>query len=239
MFNTMTLPRRPARLCGALLFFLLGAWARRRLYHVGPRSRRRGRGARQAYTIAVEEPAATRADEAADEVPISRRCWHPPMPARAKRCSASAGPATSSTAATAIGPHLNGVVGRPVAIGRGLLLFRRAGAMRPRRLDARDLNEFLTNPKGYRPGHQDVLRRSEEARGPREPDRLSGNDATDRGALATTRKGRVCQARAFCMSAPLRDRSVSARASQLTRHDACCGRPRGLAFAFSRSGGRP
>ena len=91
---------------------------------------------------------------------------------RARRSSRSAPPATSSTASNAVGPHLDGVVGRPVGSVEGFG-YSDAMAGARRRLDAgRDSSHFLASPEEGRARHQDVLRRPAEARGPRQRDRL-------------------------------------------------------------------
>ena len=95
------------------------------------RRRRRRRGARRTWTW-----------------PAS---WPPPTWPRARPSSRSAPPATSSTAPTASGPHLNGVVGRPVGSVGG---FSYSDAMAAHGGDwtAEELFAFLANPKKDVPG---------------------------------------------------------------------------------------
>ena len=57
----------------------------------------------------------------------------------------------------ATGPHLDGVVGRPIAAVADFGLFRRAQRPHGDSWTLEHLDAYLTNPQGIYPGQQDVL----------------------------------------------------------------------------------
>lgn len=146
MFDTMTMTKVVGGFCGALLVFLLGGWAAETIYHSAG-----GHGeGEQAYVIEVE--GAEGGDEAAEEGPPFEELFASADPAAGeglwrgcRSCHAL------EDGANGTGPHLYGVVGRPVASVAG---FNYSGAL----VEAADvwtpenLNGFLENPRGYAPG---------------------------------------------------------------------------------------
>ena len=109
MIDTMTGVKIVGGFCGALLVFLLGAWAAEAIYHVGG-----GHGeVEQAYVIETGEEEETGEEVvevdfaevyAAADPAAGERIW--------RQCSACH---RLEDGANATGPHLFGVVGRPIA----------------------------------------------------------------------------------------------------------------------------
>ncbi|MFZ1726993.1 MAG: cytochrome c family protein [Albidovulum sp.] len=147
MFDTMTVTKVGGALCGALLIFLLGKWAAEMIYHTGA-SGHGGEEMTQAYTIdtGAEDAGATEeagpnfatlfaaADAGAGEK-VFGKC---------KACHKIDG--TNGT-----GPHLDGVVNRPVASVDG---FGYSDAMKAHggNWDPESMSHFLENPKKAVPG---------------------------------------------------------------------------------------
>lgn len=146
MFDTMTLTKIVGGFCGTLLVFLLGGWAAEEIYHVGGHA---DGEIEQAYAIELpeEEGAAT---EEVEEVPFAEvfaaadtgageRVW-----GKCRACHNLDG-------SNAVGPHLNGVVGRQVAAVDG---YSYSGALAEQAevWDAETLNAFLEDPQGWAPG---------------------------------------------------------------------------------------
>lgn len=144
MFDTMTVTKAGGALCGALLIFLLGKWAAESLYHTGAEAHGEEAVA-QAYTIDTGagggEAAATDAGpDFATVMAAADAAKGEKIFGKCKACHKIDG--NNST-----GPHLNGVVGRPVAsVGD----FAYSDGMKAHGGDwtPEAMNEFLTNPKG-------------------------------------------------------------------------------------------
>lgn len=147
MFDTMTMTKLVGGFCGAFLVFLLGGFFAEFIYHA-PESHD-GEHV-QAYSIETggEEEGG---GEAEAEVPF-------------EEVLASADPAEGEgvfrkcqschkveDGANGTGPHLFGVVGRPVDAVPG---YSYSGALEEVAdvWTPENLNAFLTNPKGYAPG---------------------------------------------------------------------------------------
>lgn len=146
MYDTMTLTKAVAALCGALLFFLLVGWGGEIVLGSG----HGGHGEeQQAYRIDTGEGEATE-EAATEEVPFAE------LLAAAdagkgegvfRQCQACH--KVDGTDGT--GPHLNGVVDRDIAGVAGYAysdaLVGLEGTWTPEELSA-----FLANPKEYAPG---------------------------------------------------------------------------------------
>ncbi|MGB8623773.1 MAG: cytochrome c family protein [Paracoccaceae bacterium] len=144
MFDTMTLTKIVGGFCGALLIFLLGNWAGDIIYHTGEEGH--GGEQKQAYVIDTGE---SQSAEPKKEVPFSELL-------------ASADPAKGEKVfskckgchrldSNAIGPHLAGVVGRPVD---SVADYDYSGALE-KVVDVwtpEHLNQFLSGPQDYAPG---------------------------------------------------------------------------------------
>lgn len=148
MFDTMTITKILGAVCGSLLILLLGKWAAETLYHTGPGEG--GEEVAQAYSIEVAsaEPAAGAAEEG------------PPFEEIYAAADASAGEKifTKCKACHKVdgqngtGPHLNGVVERPVATVEGFAYSDALLAMADAPWTPEHLSGFLANPKAYAPG---------------------------------------------------------------------------------------
>ena len=144
MIDTMTATKVVGALCGALLIFLLGNWAGEAIYHVGAHD------GEQAYTIALPEGEGGE-EEATEEVPFEE-VFAAADPAEGesifRQCAACH---KMEDGANGTGPHLFGVVGRPIAaVGEfpySAIFTELAGDWTPE-----ELSGFLENPSEYAPG---------------------------------------------------------------------------------------
>ncbi len=143
MFDTMTMTKIAASLCGALLVLLLGKWAAEATYHVG------GHGSEQAYVID------TGADESAEEaVEVAFADVLATADAGAgskvfRKCSACH---KLESGANGAGPYLYGVVGRDIGSADGFGGYSSDLANLEGNWTPEALNEFLTNPKRFAAG---------------------------------------------------------------------------------------
>lgn len=155
MFNTMTVTKAAGALIGALLFMLLASWAASALYSVGPdhyATGDDGEGPHQAYTIEVASTGGAAA-EPVEEVDFSALLAQADV-ARGEREWGKCRACHRLDGADGTGPHLNGVVGRPMASVAG---FNYSDAMKAHVADYPDwtpeaLFHFLTNPRAEVPG---------------------------------------------------------------------------------------
>ena len=147
MFDTMTLTKVVASLCGTLLVFMLGGWAAELIYH--------GAGGHneheQAYVIEVPDSGEGAEEEMVAEVPFEEVF---------AMADAAAGEAVFrncrachalEAGVNGTGPYLHGVVGRPADSATG---YDYSGALEEV-VDVwtpEHLNGFLENPKEYAPG---------------------------------------------------------------------------------------
>jgi cytochrome c len=144
MFDTMTLTKLGAAVCGALLFFLLGGWAAETLYHTG-HSGHGGEEVAQAYSIEVAGAEAEVVEEVVDfavvlasaDAAAGEKAY-----GKCKACHKLDG--TDGT-----GPHLNGIVGKAKAASAGFAYSDGLIAMAADVWSPENLNTFLTNPKAY------------------------------------------------------------------------------------------
>ncbi|NIZ14153.1 cytochrome c family protein [Phaeobacter sp. HF9A] len=140
MFDTMTLTKATAGLCGAFLVFLLGKWVADELYHVG------GHG-EAAYVIEVADAGDAAPEPEVDFATLMADADVAKGAKVFKKCSAC----HKTNGENSTGPHLDGVVGRDIASVDGFSysgsLTGLDGAWTPEHLDA-----FLTKPSAYAPG---------------------------------------------------------------------------------------
>ena len=149
MFDTMTMTKVTAALCGSLLVFLLGGWVAEEIYHIG--GKHHGDDHHQAYSIEVEGADDHGGDEvvegpdfatllASADVGKGERVF--------RKCAACH---KLEDGENGTGPHLYGLIDRPVGSVEG---FGYSGAL----VAVADvwsndhLNGFLEDPKGYAPG---------------------------------------------------------------------------------------
>lgn len=146
MFDTMTITKAFASVCGGMLVLLLGGWAAESLYNIESHDDVRG------FAILIEEEDA--APEVAEEVvevafadvyatadaAAGERLW--------RQCSACH---VLEPGVNRVGPYLHGVVDRPKHAAEGFgysaALLAQDGAWTPENLSA-----FLENPRAYAPG---------------------------------------------------------------------------------------
>ena len=147
MFDTMTLTKVVLGFCGTFLVFLLGGWAAEIIYHTGG-GHGKGEEHAQGYLIEVAE-----AEPAEEEVEV---------PFAEVYAAADSGKGQSvfgkcrachklEDGANAVGPHLFGVVDRPVEAADG---FGYSGSIAAvaETWDVESLNAFLENPRSFAPG---------------------------------------------------------------------------------------
>lgn len=144
MFDTMTITKAGASLCGALLVFLLGAWAAEELYHTG------GHGAHseQAYSIDTGEG---EPEEVVEEVPFEVIFASADADKGERVFGKCRACHKLEQGANGTGPYLYGVVGRQVDTADG---FGYSGALEEV-VDVwtpEHLNAFLESPRSYTPG---------------------------------------------------------------------------------------
>ncbi len=148
MFDTMTLTKIVGGFCGALLVYLLGNWAGEILYHTGPAGH--GDGEHTAgyviETAGSEGPAEAEVEITFGEVFAAADAGKGEKVF--KKCAACH---KVEDGANGTGPHLYGVVNRPVQAVDG---FGYSGALSAAAevWTPETLNEFLTKPKDYAPG---------------------------------------------------------------------------------------
>ena len=146
MFDTMTITKALASVCGAMLVLLLGGWAAEGLYNID----RHGDDHVPGYAILIEEEGEAEVVEEVVEVAFAdvyaaadagagERLW--------RQCSAC----HALNGNDGVGPHLNGVVNRAKAASAGFnysdALAGMGGEWTPE-----NLSGFLENPRGYAPG---------------------------------------------------------------------------------------
>ncbi|WP_439137478.1 c-type cytochrome [Roseicyclus sp.] len=147
MFDTMTITKAFASVCGAMLVLLLGGWAAESLYNI----EQHGDDHVSGYAILVEEHGEEEVVEEVIEVAFAdvyasadaaagERLW--------RQCGACH---QLNPGANGVGPYLHGVVGRPkgaaVGFNYSATLSGMGGEWSPENLAG-----FLENPRGYAPG---------------------------------------------------------------------------------------
>lgn len=145
MFDTMTLTKIVGSFCGALLIFLLGAWAAEELYSVEG-----GHGdEEQAYSIEVPEGGGD--GEETEAVPFEEVFASADASAGERVFGKCRACHQLEDGANAVGPYLYGVVGREVGVAEG---FAYSGALSEAAdvWSPENLSAFLENPRGYAPG---------------------------------------------------------------------------------------
>jgi cytochrome c len=140
MFDTMTLTKIAGGLFGAWLILLLGKWGAEEIYHAEMHGE-------ASYVIEVAEAEEAAPAEDVDVAALMASADAGKGEAVFRKCSAC----HKLDGTDAVGPHLNGVVGRDIASVGGFAysaaLSGIDGAWTPE-----ELYGFLLNPKGYAPG---------------------------------------------------------------------------------------
>ncbi len=146
MFDTMTLTKVVLGFCGTFLVFLLGGWAAEIIYHTG--GGHGGEEHAQGYKIEVEEAAGGEAEVEvafADVLATADAAKGAKVFGKCKACH------KLDDGANATGPHLFGVVDRPVGSADGFGYSGKLSAVADV-WTADNLNDFLANPKKFAPG---------------------------------------------------------------------------------------
>ena len=149
MFDTMTLTKATAAVCGAFLIFLMGLWGAETIYHVGGHGDGHGGEAKQAYVIEVEEEAS---GETTEEGPAFAELL---AAADAEKGAKAYGKCKAchklEDGANSTGPTLYNIVNRAVGsvdgFGYSGKLVAVAETWTPENLDG-----FIENPKKFAPG---------------------------------------------------------------------------------------
>ncbi len=153
MFDTMTMTKAVAGVCGALLVFLLGNWVATELYAMGGGGHGGGHGEEgeltQAYSIDTGAGEAAGGEEATVDVAALLAAGDAAAGekvfGKCKACHKMDG--TNGT-----GPHLDGVVNRAKASVEGFSYSEALKAMAADAWTPENLFAFLESPKGYAPG---------------------------------------------------------------------------------------
>ncbi|MDZ7904383.1 MAG: cytochrome c family protein [Cypionkella sp.] len=145
MFDTMTLTKVTAAVCGSLLFYLMGGWAADTLYSTGVPSHG-GEEVAQAYTIDTGEAAPV---EAAEEGPDFATVLASADAAAGEKVFSKCKACHKLDGSDGTGPHLNGIVGKAKAASAGFAYSEGLVAMAADVWSPENLNAFLTNPKAY------------------------------------------------------------------------------------------
>lgn len=153
MFNTMTLTKAGAALCGSLLILLLLSWAGTGLFHIGG-SGHGGHGEEMAQAYSIDTGAGGATEAAAEETgPAFAEVYASADPAAGEKVFGKCKSCHKLDGANATGPHLDGVVGRAVGsvdgFGYSDPMKAHGGEWTPEALD-----EWLANPKTYMPGNK-------------------------------------------------------------------------------------
>ena len=152
MFNTMTITKAAGALIGSLLALLLLAWAGSALFHVGPAEGAHGdEPVAQAYSIPVES---SDGGEAEEEVQIDFAALMASADAaKGEKVFGKCKACHKVDGKNATGPHLDGVVGRPIGSIDGFA-YSDAFKTHGDNWTLEHLDNYLTNPKEYIPGNK-------------------------------------------------------------------------------------
>lgn len=149
MFDTMTMTKVLGAFCGALLVFLLGAWAAESLYHTGGGHGAHGEEAKQGYAIEVEVASAGGEVDAGPS--FAELLAAADVDKGAKVFSKCKACHKLEDGANGTGPHLFGVVDRQAESAAG---YSYSGALSEvvETWTPENLNGFLENSTGFAPG---------------------------------------------------------------------------------------
>jgi len=146
MFDTMTITKAFASVCGAMLVLLLGGWAAESLYNIDRNNETAG------FEILIEEDEDT-AEEEEEVVEVAFADVYAEADASAgerlwRQCSACH---QLEPGANGVGPYLHGVVDRPK---HSVEDFDYSSAFLELEGDwsPDNLSEFIENPRSYAPG---------------------------------------------------------------------------------------
>jgi cytochrome c len=116
MFDTMTLTKLVGGVCGALLIFLFGNWAAESIYGFGESG---GEGGELAYSVAGAETATEGGATAEVAEPAFAEVFAKADAAAGEKTFGKCKACHKVDGNNAVGPHLNGVVGRARGTAEG------------------------------------------------------------------------------------------------------------------------
>ncbi|UWP88532.1 c-type cytochrome [Aliiroseovarius crassostreae] len=151
MFDTMTLTKAGGALCGALLVFLLGSWVANILFTEGDSHAADGH-ATTGFVLAAGEEAAE--EEVVEEVSFEELLASADAEKGAKVWSKCKACHKLEDGANGTGPHLYGLIDRPIASIDGFGYSDALAGLAGSNWTAEELNIWLTDPKGYAPGNK-------------------------------------------------------------------------------------
>jgi cytochrome c len=149
MFDTMTITKAFASVCGAMLVLLLGGWAADGLYNIESHGDDHVRG----YVILMEEEGGEDGAPAEEVVEVAFADVYATADAAAgerlwRQCSACH---ALEPGVNRVGPYLHGVVDRPKHSAEGFsysdALLATTGEWTPE-----NISSFIENPRAYAPG---------------------------------------------------------------------------------------
>ena len=147
--DTMTITKAGGAICGALLVFLLGAWAGEGLYHVGSESHGDEEHA-QGYAIEVADGGSD-GGEAAEEGPPFEEVFANASAEEGEKLWRQCAACHKLDGTNGTGPHLDGIVGRAKHSVDGFT-YSDALAGQEGEWSPENISSFIHNPKEYAPG---------------------------------------------------------------------------------------
>ena len=152
MFDTMTVTKAGGALCGAFLVFLLGKWAADSLYNTSPVAHG-GEPVAQAYSIDTGASGGTAEATAPAEGPAFADLLASADAAAGEKVFGKCKACHKVDGKNATGPHLDGVVGRPIG---SVADFSYSDAFKSHgdNWTLEHLDNYLANPKDYIPGNK-------------------------------------------------------------------------------------
>ena len=148
--DTMTITKAGGAVCGSLLIFLLGVWAAESLYHVGHEGH--GEEVAMGYMIEVEDASAeTETADAEPEVPFEEvyaSASADEGEGLFRACSAC----HNLDGTNGTGPHLDGVVGRPIGAVDGYDYSAALAEHPDEAWTPENISAFLLAPRDYAEG---------------------------------------------------------------------------------------
>ncbi|MHA6344565.1 c-type cytochrome [Roseivivax sp. CAU 1761] len=147
MFDTMTVTKVVGGFCGTFLVLLLGKWVGETIYHVGGAG---AHGEEHAAAWVIETDEGEGGGEPAEEVDFAA-LWESADAASGERVFNGCRACHKLDGSNAVGPYLNGVVGRATGAVDG---YNYSGALKEATPEwsPEALFHFLENPSGYAPG---------------------------------------------------------------------------------------
>ncbi|NDW53340.1 c-type cytochrome [Aliiroseovarius sp. PrR006] len=159
MFDTMTFTKASAAVIGTLLVFLLGNWAGSALYNTSGGGHDAGHGdeahaAATGYVIAVESDDHGAEEEEVEAVPFADLVAAADVEKGAKVWSKCKACHKLEDGKNGTGPHLYGLIDRPIAGVAGFGYSDVLAGMSAEAWTIEALDAWLADPKGFAPGNK-------------------------------------------------------------------------------------